>query len=341
MDASSILCGATDFAKLQMLTARAIQEEARILLIYIDGKEIDSTPVEQLILKYYFPSHDVRQPSHQYRSLLTRVKRQEDELEGILLSIFELGLELFGEFLPPLTSKFAKPILSKVWPHKTILRRRLKSALTGKRDEDDQLVYEKDEVDLVLHWFDHIISPSHKSLRLFQEYYESLGRNLRTILLSLIRKSGISTLILLVDEADDFEKQASGPRTSFENHYSGSNSSSNLNFYYIFFCLPSTVQTLRQHRASWGFVRRYLGPTEAQELSVTLESPTIDTQLITAHLQSIATLYTLEGKTFLDVSPNDIQSVTEALTREKQQNPSLSWHGYWGKLIEHIDSKKV
>ena len=327
----------------QMFAATAAKQGARILLVHLSGKDIGITPVEELILKYYFTSTaspDDPRAGH-YRSILRRVQQREAELKARGLYAVGLGLDILGSLLNvPLATKNVKYGLEKAWrPPKMVLHRRLRGALETKEDDRGARIHSDAEVDFLMHWFDYLLAQTPRNLSDFQTYYQGLTESLRrTVLFSLIKQAGIATIVLMIDEADDFGLGVSPPRTSFEVHYDSSNDEAGLNFYYLFFCVPDTVQTLRDNDLKWGFTRRYLGPTRNQEMVLNLDGPDISPATVSRHLGALATLYALSGSANVDVAPQDAQEVVRILA-EASPDGHLSWHGYWTELIDYMDSQ--
>lgn len=86
----------------QMIASVAARQDARILQVELEAKDIRFQSVEEIVLSAYFRSTAPKNDQHTdtYRLLQARLEEQKAELEQSISAVFGLGIDLLSFLLP-------------------------------------------------------------------------------------------------------------------------------------------------------------------------------------------------------------------------------------------------
>ena len=322
----------------------------RVLLVNLRGDKFSEQSVSKLVLKHYLSLRD-----SEYRISMKLLEAKDREEASIIASLLDLGFDLIGFLdigqihgilgvMNKIGGNPAQKFFKYIWPSKWNLRRKLRKKLSHMTDKTGQPMFSDQEIAFIDHWAILILNSEQPSMRKlaesdFMAYCREIGNSFDKILYSVIRKAGVSTIVFLVDEADQVKEEKSDLRGIFEQHYDTKpEAKANLNFYYFFSCLPSTMETLEKKREEWGFVRKFVSPMERIFLELK-GPPTSDETIITANLVKLEGLFAV-AKQPIKLSNKDTEAVKSKFnTITSNENNSISWHAYWQTLIRHLEGK--
>ena len=331
----------------QILETKAYLEKTKVLFVKLNAKEIGTKSVEQLILKDYLTDtldQDV-QYDHEYKKLLSRTQELRDQAQEFSQQIFNLGFKLLESYLPTQAlSTVFKKTSGMFFNSRWFLKVNFRNSLVREKDNNGNPKFTKEEINFLVEWYKYISSPSKETLDQFQSYTKFIDSSLRRILFSLIKKAGITSIVMQLDEADDFAQATSPLRTNFEKHWDNLGNELGLKFYHTFCTLPKSIDILFNHEHEWGFTRRYLGFKNDQKPSIikwVLKDPVLEKEMIAHHLNELAMLHLLSGESIRSFRDDDIIEVLARLKDNNMQGIPVSWAKYWATLIGFMETSTI
>lgn len=287
-----------------------------------------------------------------WKATLTSTSGIKKEIDGLVDFLIarspseQIGRQVIGMGINIIFSMLnisipgAKPGIN--WLVTEIIQRIKLSERSIRKVLKKQGITSEDAVHLCTVWVKYCLDPNKEKRLALESKVTSLSQKkhlLFAVFCQLLQLSGYTTLVFLIDEADEVQWAGLTPafQLLWESPDGAENIHDDLDKFFVFACTPKTKEDLGNESKFGGFTRRLIGPPTSPYPEFKLKTPVITSRKNSGDDfdYAVNSIKTLVQRLGIEVvyKPSEEEHLRNILLKESKQN-NLTWHGLWAAVCD-------